>query len=88
MYAIRAYDGNKGRQTYQQKIAFALVIGNWNCKLSISSSITLVWKEKKKLLQGLSDPEFYGSLVYKFRKIYGKIDFSEKIKRLSLATKR
>ena len=25
------------------------------------------------LLQGLSDPEFYGDLVYKFRKIIGKM---------------
>ena len=27
------------------------------------------------LLQGLSEPEFYGDLVYKFRKIIGKNDF-------------
>ena len=27
---------------------------------------------KKLLLQGLSEPEFYGGLVYKFRKIIGK----------------
>ena len=30
---------------------------------------------KTFLLQGLSEPEFYGDLVYKFRKIIGKIDF-------------
>ena len=29
----------------------------------------------KYLLQGLSEPEFYGDLVYKFRKIIGKNDF-------------
>ena len=29
----------------------------------------------KTLLQGLSEPEFYGDLVYKFRKIIGKNDF-------------
>ena len=27
---------------------------------------------KTLLLQGLSEPEFYGDLVYKFRKIFGK----------------
>ena len=27
---------------------------------------------KTLLLQGLSEPEFYGNLVYKFRKIIGK----------------
>ena len=30
---------------------------------------------KTLLLQGLSEPEFYGDLVYKFRNIIGKNDF-------------
>ena len=30
---------------------------------------------KTLLLQGLSEPEFYGDLVYTFRKIIGKNDF-------------
>ena len=30
---------------------------------------------KTLLLQGLSEPKFYGDLVYKFRKIIGKNDF-------------
>ena len=30
---------------------------------------------KTLLLQGLSEPEFYGDLMYKFRKIIGKYDF-------------
>ena len=30
---------------------------------------------KTLLLQGLSEPEFYGDLVYKFRKTVGKNDF-------------
>ena len=30
---------------------------------------------KTLLLQGLSEPEFYGDLVYEFRKIIGKNDF-------------
>ena len=30
---------------------------------------------KRLLLEGLSEPEFYGDLVYKFRKIIGKNDF-------------
>ena len=30
---------------------------------------------KTLLLQCFSEPEFYGDLVYKFRKIIGKIDF-------------
>ena len=30
---------------------------------------------KTLLLQGFLEPEFYGDLVYKFRKIIGKNDF-------------
>ena len=36
---------------------------------------------KTLLLQGLSEPEFYGDLVYKFRKIIGKNNFSYLSKR-------
>ena len=37
---------------------------------------------KTLLLQGLSEPEFYGDLVYKFRKIIGKSDFSYHFKKI------
>ena len=40
---------------------------------------------KTFLLQGLSEPEFYGDLVYKFRKIIGKYDFLIISKRLVIA---
>ena len=36
---------------------------------------------KTLLLQGRSEPEFYGDLVYKFRKIIGKNDFPHHLKR-------
>ena len=39
---------------------------------------------KTFLLQGLSEPEFYGDLVYKFRKITGKNDFSYHFKKIIL----
>ena len=32
---------------------------------------------KTLLQQGISEPEFYGDLVYRFRKIVGKSNFSE-----------
>ena len=36
-----------------------------------------------KLLQhGISEPEFYGDLVYRFRKIVGKSNYSEQFKKL------
>ena len=34
------------------------------------------------LLQGLSEPEFYGDLVYKFRKMISKNDFSFHFKKI------
>ena len=36
------------------------------------------------LQEGLSESEFYGNLVFKFRKIVGKTDFIYNLKRLSL----
>ena len=34
------------------------------------------------LQQGMSEPEFYGDLVYRFRKIVGKSNFSEQFRKL------
>ena len=43
---------------------------------------------KTLLLQGLSEPEFYGDLVYKFRKIIGKNDFLYHFKKISVRYKK
>ena len=40
------------------------------------------------LLQGLSEPEFYGDLVYKFRKIIGKNDFPYHFKKMAVRYKK
>ena len=37
---------------------------------------------KTLLRQGISEPEFYGDLVYRFRKILGKSNFSEQFRKL------
>ena len=37
---------------------------------------------KTLLQQGISEPEFYGDLVYRFRKIMGKSNFSEQFRKL------
>ena len=37
---------------------------------------------KTLLQQGISQPEFYGDLVYRFRKIVGKSNFSEQFRKL------
>ena len=43
---------------------------------------------KTLLLQGLSEPEFYGDLVYKFRKIIGKNDFPYHFKQIVVRCKK
>ena len=37
---------------------------------------------KTLLQQGISEPEFYGDLVYRFRKVVGKANFSEQFRKL------
>ena len=41
-----------------------------------------------RFLQGLSEPEFYGDLVYKFRKIIGKYDFPYHFKKIIVRYKK
>ena len=43
---------------------------------------------KTLLLQGLSEPEFYGDLVYKFRKIISKNDFPFNLKKIIVRYKK
>ena len=43
---------------------------------------------KTSLLQGFSEPEFYGDLVYKFRKIIGKNDFPHHSKKKTVRYKK
>ena len=43
---------------------------------------------KSLLHQGLSEPEFYGDLVYKFKKIMGKTDFSDQFRKIIIRHKR
>ena len=43
---------------------------------------------KRLLLEGLSEPEFYRDLVYKFRKINGKNDFPYHFKKIIVRYKK
>ena len=43
---------------------------------------------KSFLRQGLSEPEFYGDLVYKFKKITGMTDFSDQFRKIIMRYKR
>ena len=43
---------------------------------------------KSHLKQGLSEPRFYGDLVYQFRKIVGRNDFSDQFRNIIIHYKR
>ena len=43
---------------------------------------------KTLLHQGLSEPEFYGDLVYKFKTIVGRVDFSYQFRKIIIFYKR
>ena len=43
---------------------------------------------KTLLHQGLSEPEFYGDLVYKFKKFEGSADFSDQFRKIIFRYKR
>ena len=43
---------------------------------------------KSLLFQGLSKPEFYGDLIYKFKKIIGRTDFSNQFRKIIIRHKR
>ena len=43
---------------------------------------------KSLLHQGLSEPEFYGDLVYKFKNIRGMTDFSDQFRKIIMHYKR
>ena len=43
---------------------------------------------KTLLYQGLSGPEFYGDLVYKFKTIVGRADFSDQFRKIIVCYKR
>ena len=43
---------------------------------------------KKLLHQGLSEPEFYGDLVYEFKRNVGRADFSDQFRKIIVRYKR
>ena len=43
---------------------------------------------KTLLHQGLSEPEFYGDLVYKFKNIVGRVDFCDQFRKIIVRYKR
>ena len=67
----------------------ALLLMSLICNLSLYELISKFNVGLKSLLnQGLSEPEFYGDLVYKFRKIRGMTDFSDQFRKIIMRNKR
>ena len=66
-------------------IRFALILLHFKYRITI---FTRQCGLKTLLLQGLSEPEFYGDLVYKFRKIIGKNDFPYHFKKIVVRYKK
>ena len=56
----------------------------WSCFLSRHS----FWVQKRNIQQGICNPEFYGDLVYRFKKIIRKPIFSDLFKRIVNCFKR
>ena len=55
----------------------------WNSIVSGPDHCLFIYLSLKKLLQQcISEPEFYGGLVHRFRKHVGKSKFSGKLKKL------
>ena len=55
--------------------------------LSVYFSTYKIWFQNERglkplLHQGLSEPEFYGDLVYEFKKIMGRTDFSDQFRKI------
>ena len=53
-------------------------------KFNVTCKIQL----KSILHQGLSEPEFHGDIVYKFKKIMSKTDFSDQFRKILICHKR
>ena len=62
---------NQGYRYHKLRKAFSKF---YRCHSDLVSKFSVGLKSL--LQQGLSEPEFYGDLVYKFRKIYAFNDFS------------
>ena len=63
-------------------IIFFIVKMSTNCLLKND------YVEEQHIHQVLSEPEFYGDLVYKFKKIRGITDFSDQFRKIIMRYKR
>ena len=74
----------QGYRYFKLRKAFSKFYRRHSAALVEKYSVSL----KTLLQQGISEPEFYGDLVYRFRKIVGKSNFSEQFRKLINHNKR
>ena len=73
----------QGYRDFKLRKAFSKFLSQTQC-LGRKYNVSL----KILLRQGISEPKFYGDLVYRFRKIVGKSNFSEQFRKLINSYKR
>ena len=74
---------NQGYRYYKLRKAFSKF---YRCHSDLVSKFNVGLKSL--LQQGLSEPEFYNDLVYKFRKVYACYDFSTQFRKIILPYKK
>ena len=74
-YSVYSRLGNK-IICFEQKYKNSKMNSTENCHFTYHVSL------KKLMQQGICNPEFYGDLVYKFKKIIGNPNFSNLLKRI------
>ena len=74
---------NQGYRYHKLRKAFAKFYRRHN-ELIVKFNVGL----RTLLRDGLSEPEFYGDLVYKFKKIMGRTDFTDQFRKIIIRYKR
>ena len=77
----------QGRSSEQRMTPLEELRDLCNNILTLRSNI-LVFLAGTLLHHGLSEPEFYGDLVYKFKKNVGRADFSDQFRKIIVRFKR
>ena len=90
--------GKSGAGIKMMKKRSGDMIQYFSIKTSVVGFISLLIEGQRSLIsdvglksllhQGLSEPEFYGDLVYKFKKMRGMTDYSDKFRKIIMRYKR
>ena len=70
------------RQSFAGLFHYFILVFHVQVRLFPDTVIFPIMRLVSLFIQGISEPEFYGDLVYRFRKIVGKSNFSEQFRKL------